>query len=214
MILAAALADKRLNTAWAVGAAAGMLDTGAIATNVTYHIFLIQRSDTGVVDLLASLSPTGPTMPASYDRKAWIGAVTTDATPNIEPFHQDRDYFYRDVPAQDYRATSPGTAGVTRTLSVPTGIGVQAIHMSGVAAISVGTAIYALITALDQPDTAPDSTVYHVSSESGGEGTGQVVMLVRTNTSGQIRTRVDTSAASIRVFGTTIGWIAPRGRKW
>lgn len=55
MILAAALTGKQLDVAWAVGSSAGFLDQGSIA-NATYHIHLIKRSDTGVVDAIASLS--------------------------------------------------------------------------------------------------------------------------------------------------------------
>ena len=54
MVLASAL-TKQIDAAWAVGTNAGMLDTGAVGNN-TYHLFLIKRSDTGVVDVLASLS--------------------------------------------------------------------------------------------------------------------------------------------------------------
>lgn len=55
MALAAALTGKQLDVAWAVGSSAGFLDQGSIA-NATYHIHLIKRSDTLVVDAIASLS--------------------------------------------------------------------------------------------------------------------------------------------------------------
>ncbi len=71
MTLASAL-TKQLDAAWAVGTAAGGLDTGSIG-NSDYYIWLILRSDTGVVDALFSLSPTAPTMPTNYDYKRLIG---------------------------------------------------------------------------------------------------------------------------------------------
>lgn len=55
MVLAAAITGKQLDVAWAVGPNAGLLDQGAVA-NATYHIHLIKRSDTGVVDVIGSLS--------------------------------------------------------------------------------------------------------------------------------------------------------------
>lgn len=67
MVLAAGL-RKLLDTAWAVGDNAGGLDTGAVADTL-YYAWLIKRSDTGVVDVLFSLSATAPTMPANYDYK-------------------------------------------------------------------------------------------------------------------------------------------------
>lgn len=46
---------KRLDAVWAVGNAAGMLDTGTI-TDITYHFYAIKRLDTGVVDIIASIA--------------------------------------------------------------------------------------------------------------------------------------------------------------
>lgn len=85
MILASAL-TKRLDAAWAVGTGNGGLDTGSIA-NTTYHVWLIQRSDTGVVDALFSASATSPTMPSGYDRKRRIGIIIRSAGA-ILPFLQ------------------------------------------------------------------------------------------------------------------------------
>ena len=73
IVLASALV-KRLDAAWAVGTNQGGLDTGSIA-NGTYHVWLIQRSDTGVEDVLFSTSATAPTMPANYDYKRRIGSI-------------------------------------------------------------------------------------------------------------------------------------------
>jgi hypothetical protein len=63
---------KQADVAWAVGSAAGMLDTGAVG-NSDYYIWAIARSDTGVTDYLSSLSSTAPTMPANYDYKRLVG---------------------------------------------------------------------------------------------------------------------------------------------
>lgn len=71
MILATAL-TKQTDVAWAVGSGNGGLDTGAVGNN-PYFIWLIKRSDTGVVDALFSLSSTAPTVPANYDYKKLIG---------------------------------------------------------------------------------------------------------------------------------------------
>lgn len=71
MTLASALI-KQSDAAWAVGTNAGMLDTGAVG-NSDYYLHLIMRSDTGVVDVLSSLSATSPTMPTSYDYRRLFG---------------------------------------------------------------------------------------------------------------------------------------------
>lgn len=84
---------KRIDAAWAVGTGNGGLDTGSVTTETWYHVWLIRRSDTGVVDALFSTSSTAPTMPTNYDEKAHIGAVYTDASSNILPFYQMGDWF-------------------------------------------------------------------------------------------------------------------------
>lgn len=73
MTLASAL-TKQLDVNWVVGNNQGMLDTGAVGNN-KYYLFIIQRPDTLVVDVLASLSPTAPTMPANYTRFRLFGFI-------------------------------------------------------------------------------------------------------------------------------------------
>jgi hypothetical protein len=50
-------AYTKTTATWGVGTANGSLDTGSIAPNTWYHVWLIQRVDTGVTDILISLSP-------------------------------------------------------------------------------------------------------------------------------------------------------------
>lgn len=69
LITLASSITKNTANAWAVGSGNGSLDTGSIA-NSTYYGYLIQRSDTGVIDALTSLSSTSPTMPTNYDRRS------------------------------------------------------------------------------------------------------------------------------------------------
>jgi hypothetical protein len=70
--LTLAAITKQSDVAWAVGTAAGGLDTGAVG-NSDYYIWAIKRVDTGVVDVLFSLSATAPTMPTNYTLKRRIG---------------------------------------------------------------------------------------------------------------------------------------------
>lgn len=87
MQLSSAL-GKRVDTTWTVGGTPavplGGLDTGSVGNN-TYYIWLIQRSDTGVVDALYSLSSTAPTMPTNYDRKRLIGSFARFSATNTAP---------------------------------------------------------------------------------------------------------------------------------
>jgi len=86
---------KQIDAVWALGDDAGGLDTGAVAASTLYGIWLIQRSDTLVVDVLISTAFTyaGLTRPTNYDRAQLIGACTTDLSANIIAFTQSANYF-------------------------------------------------------------------------------------------------------------------------
>jgi len=79
---------KQIDTTWAEGDDQGGLDTGTVAADTLYAVWLVMRSDTRVVDVLFSTSFTkaGLTLPTNYDRAQLIGAVTTDSSSNILAF--------------------------------------------------------------------------------------------------------------------------------
>ena len=112
MVLASAL-TKRLDAAWAVGSGNGGLDTGSVGNNI-YYVWLIQRSDTGVVDALFSLSKTSPTMPTNYDRKALIGSFARVSAANNVP----RSYSQKDAgPWVAYTPTIVGLGTPTQVFA-------------------------------------------------------------------------------------------------
>lgn len=121
MLLASSL-TKRLDAAWAVGTGQGGLDTGAIA-NVTYHVYLMRRPDTGVVDSCFSISPVAPTtggaIPSAYTQFRRIGSILRESG-TIVPFLQVGDYFFR--PSFTNFSAPLGRAYALLNLSVPTGI--------------------------------------------------------------------------------------------
>ncbi len=118
---------KRLDAAWAVGTGNGGLDTGSIGNN-TYHVWLIQRSDNGVVDALFSLSATAPTMPANYDRKRRIGSIIRSGG-TILAFTQNGNTFILNVAVMN-RTSNAAQASTLLALTVPGGIVVQPIMVS------------------------------------------------------------------------------------
>jgi len=94
----AAILTKRIDAAWAVGDNNGGLDGtessgGTPDVYTLYYIWLIKRSDTGVVDALFSESATGPTLPTNYDYKRLIGGVYTNGSANILSFIHSGNYF-------------------------------------------------------------------------------------------------------------------------
>ncbi|TQV80313.1 hypothetical protein [Denitrobaculum tricleocarpae] len=97
---------KRIDAAWAVGSGGGGLDTGSATADTVYHLWLIQRTDTGNVDCLFSLSSTNPTMPTNYDKKRRIGTVSYDGSSNLAVVHT----FSTPVEGRFQKATTEGTS--------------------------------------------------------------------------------------------------------
>lgn len=209
-IMALGSAFTKTTSAWALGTAAGSLDTGAIANSTWYHVHLIKRPDTGVVDVLISLSATAPTMPTNYTLFRRIGSMKTNGSAQWTKFSQLGDEFLWDAFVLDITSTNPGTAAVTRTISVPTGIQVLAIvnAQSDTNGITDGRVS---VTSLDKAD----ETEYNAGFFNG-PGTGQYIipqrMMIRTNTSAQIRTRNAASGVNSIQYIITAGWIDRRGR--
>lgn len=206
---------KRVSTAWVVGSGNGCLDTGTMPTSGTVHIFVIKRTDTGVVDELCSVSATSPTLPTNYTEYRRIGSVVTDASVHNIAFVQHGDRFdFKTPPALDVDVTNQGTTSITRTLSVPKGIQVEAILNTMVDNSSPAqSAVY--FRNLELADIAPSLSVSPLAqiitdnnSGTSDFGTGQIRIL--TNTSGQIGTRGTTTNIILKI--ATIGWVDSRGR--
>lgn len=202
-------AIAKTTSAWAVGTGNGGLDTGSIANNTWYSFYVIKRLDTGVVDVVFSTSASSPTLPANYTIYRRIGSGRTNGSAQWTAFIQDGDMFQWLAAVADVGVTNPGTAAVTRTLTVPTGVNVVAFG-SVDADDSSGTAIYSLLTDLAVNDQAValglgQQTSINATAINAG-------WMVRTNTSAQIRSRLNASAGttSLRIY--TWGWYDYRGK--
>ncbi len=200
MVLASAL-TKRLDANWAVGTGNGGLDTGSIA-NTTYHVWLIQRSDTGVVDSLFSTSATSPTMPANYDRKRRIGSVIRSAG-TILGFQQIGNLFSLNSGVVDRSSSSPIT-DLLQTLTIPTGIRVSPLFTVAIGATAAGTNAIVYIGNGDRA-TAIQRIAQATVSSAAAIGS---LAKVYSNLTAQIRVTLDISSGSISGFTlTTYGWI-------
>jgi hypothetical protein len=121
MTLASAI--SKTTSAWAAGSGNGGLDTGTISAAAWYHVHLIKRLDTQVVDVLFSLSATAPTLPANYTLFRRIGSVKT-ASSLWTAFNQYGDFFYWVAPVTE--SITPSTTDANFTLAgVPTGVRVE-----------------------------------------------------------------------------------------
>lgn len=208
MVLASGI-TKRLDANWAVGNNQGGLDTGSKANSTWYYVWLIQRSDTGVVDVLFSTSKTSPTMPTDYDRKARIpGAILTDSSGNIKAFVQvGRNRFDWVEEPNEWDVTNPGTATVLRTLLVPP---------NTIARLIIGitngstNANYYRVWETWKADVVLTAAIADLSSQSDAN---VAVMFtskeVGVDAASQVRTRVASSGSSDRIFCKTMGFIDP-----
>ena len=197
--------------AWVVATGNGCLDTGSVAADTWYHVHQIERTDTGVVDYLCSLSATAPTMPTSYTPFRRIGSFkTASATTNILAFTQNGDDFYWAAVVADIAAVNPGTNAVTRTLTVPTGVRVKAYVFAAIVTTTVSSPTLYLSDLSNTDAAAAITGAATVSIQDNVRGGAQAS--VWTDTLAQIRSRMSGSAADLTEYITTLGWADSRGR--
>jgi hypothetical protein len=204
LVLASAI-TKRFDADWSVGSTNGGFATGeSLPASGTIHVWLIKRSDTGVVDVLANNHATTgltPTLPAGYDYKRLIGSYRTNASNNI--INGDwrgtgvlRTFLY-DTPILDVSYTTPGTSAITSALSTPGGIATFAI-MNFV--VGSGGSVY--VSSLDNADMAGSHTAAPGWTVISPGYTVSCQGRVKTNTSSQIRHR----GADAPIYLSTLGY--------
>lgn len=202
VMMGLASAISKTTSAWAVGTGNGGLDTGTIANSTWYYWYLIRRPDTGVVDVICSLSSSAPTLPTNYTQYRYIGAGLTNGSAQWTKFTQTGDDFYWDTPVSDYSGAG-STSAATLTCSIPRGR-----KMKGHFYTKVTATAQLVITDLANADIDPTT---FCSAGNGGIAsviTGDFVS-VWTNTSGQVRHRESSTGA---IIINTAGWTDLRDR--
>lgn len=215
---------KQLDANWAAGTAAGMRYSGAAIANTTYHIWAVAKAD-GTQDIYATPNASAATAAAalallqaevggsSYAYARRIGSILREGGA-IVAFTQYGDEFWRTTPVLDVDVTNPGISAVSRTLSVPLGVKVQAIVNAAAAGASNNLTAY--LSPLDATDATPSKTAAPLGGlMTPGTGTNNWTANIHriwTNTSAQIRSRFDASGASDVLRIATLGWLDRRGR--
>lgn len=203
-------AFTKTTSSWAVGSGNGALDTGSIANATWYHVWLIQRSDTAVVDILVSTSATAPTMPASYDRKRRIGAMKTNGSAQWLGFNQIGNDFYWGIPIAN--STSPTNTAALAAVGVPTGVMVKA-KLSVLFANSVTDYASLLVSSPSEASNTIDSPTNGRRTVKAltGAVSAYATLDVLTNTSAQVYGCSDAAANNTMIL-VAFGWEDPRGR--
>jgi len=185
---------KSITATWVVGNAQGMLDTGSVG-NSDYYIWAIARSDTGIVDYLASLSSTAPTMPTNYDFKRLIGwfkrvggANVAFSTFEIEGGGIELQWT---APTLDVNLSNTlTTSRRTDAIKVPLNFSVLAHITVDVTDVS----IFAIrVCCPDETDAAPSGTaapLFNVVAPTGGVP-GAADFWLRTSAAGLIGARAN-----------------------
>lgn len=217
-VMTLASAYTKTTSAWAVGSGNGALDTGSIANSTWYHVWLIQRPDTGVVDILCSLSATSPTMPSNYTLKRRIGSMLTDGSAHWLQFTQWGDDFYWAVPISFANNTVVTNGMVSVTLGVPTGIQVRAKIRGD---FGSGASFREILVQSLVAETAayPGAVAgnYNSVSAPGGNtsppygGASFNIPDILTNTSGQVQYTYN-SGGGAGITGVCYGWSDLRDR--
>jgi len=164
----------------------------------------------GATDIGFDTSATAANLIADHGATHYrrIGSILRESSA-IVGFVQNGDKFMRKTYPIDVNATDPGIAAVTRTLSVPTGIKVEAIFSAY--ADSPTANAYWLFTDLDETDQAPSGSLLMLASDTAVRS-GIGTFRVWTNTNGQIRSRTSGSDANTLLRIMTHGWIDQRGK--
>jgi hypothetical protein len=192
----------KTTSAWAVGTSAGGLDTGTIAANTWYAVHLIKRPDTGVVDVLFSLSDTAPTLPANYTLFRRIGWVLTNGSSQFVKFFQINREFWWDVKFSEVNEVTPASTNrILVTARAP---------KNSVALLSVsyraGGQHFMDVGWTALADAAASATNFVVATNtSGNNGSGQVRVPI--DASRQFYYRVTTLAGPATVSFTTDAYI-------
>lgn len=209
MTLSSAL-TKRLDATWAVGSGNGGLDTGTIA-NTTYHVWLIQRSDTGVVDALFSTSATSPTMPSSYDRKRRIGSIIRESAA-IVAFRQNGDLFLRTRATP--RTSTSAFSSALLSVNVPTGINVRPLLVNDLRISASSTDVS--ISMGSGTGSSADRVVQIITTGAATSHLHEDLVHVdkfTTNTNGEIYYAATINTGSIALNSLFCdGWIDARGQ--
>lgn len=204
-------AYTKTTSAWAVGSGNGSLDTGTIANSTWYHVWLIRRSDTGIVDVLVSTSATAPTMPGSgaYDQKRRIGSMLTDGSAQWVAFTQVGDRFIPSANVQEtnfYNVSIPTSATLAALIGIPTGVSVLAqLRLQITGGGSANSILFQSPYEASAIASTGNLTTFANASANNG-----VEFQVLTNTSAQVRWSSGASGGTSYLY--SVGWIDRRGR--
>jgi hypothetical protein len=196
---------------------AGGLDTGTVAANSWYAIFIIAQTGgttSYVAHLMVAATTPVPTLPSGYTFYRYIGAVKTNGSSNLIAFHQYGQYFIWSQPVIDF---STGINSITfnvqtnLTLSIPLG---QVVYPSfnttfslGSSSTSNGPSMFIGNSTNILPGGFPGNGLIHWTYKDAYSYLH--CDFLQSNTSGQIMYFISGPAPGASWTVLTMGWIDP-----
>lgn len=189
-------------SAWAAGTAAGGLDTGAVASNTWYAVYLIKNPTTETVDVLISTNGTTPTaLPSGYTLYRRVAWIKTNGSSQITSFTQTGRTFLWADPVQELADATPA-ATTRQTVTLASAAPDTRAKVVNHARVSAGQ--FVVFGPLTQTDTAASATNY--THRTGTDSTiAALSQEIPLNSSRQMFYR--TSATSTLITIRCEGWI-------
>ncbi len=152
-----------------------------------------------------------PVLPTSYTLSRRIFSLFTDASNNWLRVYQHGDLFLRHQPVNDYAAASPTNVSALYTLSVPTGVKVQAKFRALFGNTTVPGVQFLWHSPLEivQAANSPAGNGSMRCDIAGVYSIGEFSSI--TNSSGQVRA-VSTTGSGNSLWVVSVGWGDDRGR--
>jgi len=200
-------ATTKNNAAWSLGSGQGGLDAGSFTVSTWYHVYLIKRPDTGVVDICYSTNSTAPTfggnVPAAYTLYRRIGSLfAAGAGIAWTKFFQIGSIFYWDPYFQNVNAGTIGTTAVAQGVSTPPGIRTRATLLVTIVSSTAGDVM--LVSPMDIAAQALGGGLANVGAVQASGQAAFTQIDVITNTSQQVR--MVAFFASTTYYVWTAGW--------
>lgn len=198
--------SKMLNAVWSAGEGGGALDVAlaSIPASSVLHLFVIRNPTSFVVDLLASTSPTAPTMPSGYTQRRRIGMVDLDGSKQIVPgiWYANGDFEYA-TPIQVATSLGLGSAALLTVLK-SSGVKRKArINFLASAAVGTGFWLVARDADLGAPTTSTQGRILFKASEAA---LATITDTLWCDTAGRIYVWSQSPSSSNLVTAYTHGW--------
>jgi hypothetical protein len=214
---------KILNATWVAGSSVGGLNatdyaagTSGAEPNTWYHLYVIKHTD-NTVDAGFDKSTTASNLlsGSGYTYYRRVGSVLTDATaaPNADilAYTQVGPEFMWNVVQATLASNQAEQVGFNTTVFVPLGFSSQAVVNVWVLDPGQSTNVH-IYTPTAVSDQIPSETAAPSASLKATTTGHGARMIVRTNTSSQIRANLDGPPAIDDFDVSTLGWIDDLGR--